>query len=581
MSEELAIDVTPEAAMRMAILDAEYWFSHYARIRLKNGRVEKVPKVNKLQERVFEHYRYCQARGLPCLIQILKPRQKGASTVSQGVIYHHMRKHGNLNGVIMGDVQATSDKVFEMFRRYAELDEFPWEDGLRLDKDSALADKITLPGGSTFSKETAGSSNAGRSGTVQIFHGDETAFWTQAQGKDPWNAVLNSFADDLPVSLAFVTSTANGASGSFYNTWKGENAWFKIFAAWYEFDDSEKAFPSAEARELFEQSMTDDEHQEREMYQVTLEQLNWRRHTIATKCEGDIGRFRQEFPSNDEECFMLTSNPRFDIPALRAMEAEAASQEKPERFNLVIQDGFQTVTAVPDARGDVEILEHPDEGRKYLVSVDTMTGEDQSTGGTTIKMDWHSPQVWRAGYTTQGGQWMRPKVVAKHRSQVDTDVLAEVVAGMSIYYGKCMTIPEVNGQGGLHTVKQLLLYRIPVFRRRAHSAAKRKNQTDEEQLGAYGWLTDALTKKWIVDHMVPLIRKGELEIWFPSILKEMRTFVRNAKGSSEALSGHFDDEVISACIAVYNLGSATEFKPEWMRNRRRAELPPGWRVAGQ
>jgi hypothetical protein len=56
---------------------------------------------------------------------ILKPRQKGASTIAEAICYRHMRVHPNLNGALMGDVQSTSDKVFEMFRRYAKGDKFP------------------------------------------------------------------------------------------------------------------------------------------------------------------------------------------------------------------------------------------------------------------------------------------------------------------------------------------------------------------------------------------------------------------------------------------------------------------------
>ena len=247
-----------KALLRAMTFDAEFWFTKYAKIRTKEGTILAVPAINSLQVRVLAHYRKCQALGIPCLIMILKPRQKGASTIAEGVIYHHMRRYPSLNGVIMGDVQATSDKVFEMFRRYAELDMFPWSDGFKpLMKDQNLADNIALPNGSTYSKETAGSVNAGRSGTVQVLHLDEVAFFTQATGKDPTTAVLGSFAKEYPVSLGFATSTANGASGWFHGTWNGKNAWEKIFAAWFEFDDSVRRFADPDERAHFEESLTE------------------------------------------------------------------------------------------------------------------------------------------------------------------------------------------------------------------------------------------------------------------------------------------------------------------------------------
>ena len=66
----------------------------------------------------------------PCKMIILKPRQKGASTCAQALTYHHMRKHENLTGSLMGDISGTSDKVFEIYRRYAENDLFPWDEGI-------------------------------------------------------------------------------------------------------------------------------------------------------------------------------------------------------------------------------------------------------------------------------------------------------------------------------------------------------------------------------------------------------------------------------------------------------------------
>lgn len=570
------------AVLRTGTYDAEFWFTYFAKIRLKTGSVAPVPAVNTLQERVFDHYRYCTNNGRPCLIMILKPRQKGASTVAQGLIYFHMRKHRELNGLIMGDVIATSDKVFDMYRRYAELDTFAWGDGLPKigpqGSDGHTADFIRLPNGSTYSKETAGSSNAGRSGTVQVLHLDEVAFFTQATGKDPTTAVMGSFAKELPVSLGFATSTPNGATGWYYNTWHGKNAWHKIFAAWYEFEDSYRAFASPDERAHFEESLTDDEVQEQQLYGVSLEQLNWRRNCIETDYEGDSARFRQEMASDPETCFLLSSSLRFDMGAIKEMAAYAKSQEKPSRCNLIIQNP-NTATLMPDPRGDVEMVEQPIEGCRYVIAVDTCTGADQQGEGMSKERDYHSAQVWRQGYTTKGGDWRPPALVALHHSQVDTDVLAEIVAAMSIYYGKCLVVPEINGEAGIHIVKQLQTHKVPMFRRVLKSAQSTKRMTEEEKLGQYGWRTDAQTKKHIIDHMVPLIRKRELDIRFQEVVDELRTFVKNDRGTAEAMPGKRDDHVLAAAIALYNIGAATEFKPIWMRQTE-WRAPDGFRAVG-
>lgn len=541
-------------------MDAEAWFSLYAKIRTKEGRILPSPKPNALQERVFAHYRRCQAEGRPCLIMILKPRQKGASTIAEAVIYHHMRRIPELNGLIMGDVAATSQKVFEMFQRYAQLDQFPWPDGQgNIAPDGDYTESTTLTNGSKFSQETAGSTNAGRSGTVQVLHLDEVAFFQKASNKDPTTAVLGSFAKDFPVSLGFATSTANGASGWFYNTWNNkDNDWHKIFAAWFEFADSETPFRTPEEREQFEKSMTDDEHQERDLYKVTLEQLHWRRRMINTDYEGDIARFRQEMPSNDTECFLLSASPRFHMPSIRNMENFAKANGAHERGNLVLQN-TRAALWIPDGRGNIKRFEEPRPGFRYIQSIDTCSGEDQQVSGMSADRDWHACQVWRAAYIDPAGDFQRPKLVARHKSRDDTDVLAETAAALSWYYGGCFTVPEVNGMAGIHIVKQLLKYRVPLFRRKPNTHQK-KNQTEEEVLEAFGWMTDRQTKKWIIDHLAPLIRKEDLDIRDLEVIEQLKTFIITDSGSSEAMPGKHDDEVIAAAIALYCMNGATEYR---------------------
>ncbi|HEX2099081.1 MAG TPA: hypothetical protein VHF69_00375, partial [Candidatus Synoicihabitans sp.] len=267
MAEEIGTPtvttLTEEEIAILVSLDPEFWGTHFACYKGMDGQIRRGfsaelgnDPLNILQKRVIEHYRKCQALGKPCLIMILKPRQRGASTIAEMVCYHHMRKHKNLNGSLMGDIAATSDKVFEMFRRYAEGDEYPWEDGLGSlkpkDEENNQADSITLPNGSKWWKETAGSKNAGRGGTLQVYHGDEVAYFTMDTGKDPLNAVLNSFNMDLPVALGFLTSTANGMSGDFYTMWMDDtNDWCKIFAAWFEFPECSKEFDNETERQRF------------------------------------------------------------------------------------------------------------------------------------------------------------------------------------------------------------------------------------------------------------------------------------------------------------------------------------------
>lgn len=550
-----------EDLARLIFDDFEVWARKFAKFKGITGMPKTGLEPNILQLRVVEHYRKCQLEMKPCLIMILKPRQKGASTIAEAICYHHMRRHPNLNGALMGDVQSTSDKVFEMFRRYAEADEFPYDDGLpNIAVGQGLTDVITLGNGSKWWKETAGSTNAGRSGTVQVLHLDEVAYFPLSEKKDPTTAVLGAFYKEGPFSLGFATSTANGATGWFHDTYMSENDWKKIFAAWYEFPDASTPFASSEERARFEADLKEDEILERKLYKVTLEQLNWRRKKIKNDYKGDVSKFKQEYPSSAQSAFLSSSRMRFDEVALADMLAWAKANGKGvDQGNFIIQENRKVSIWLPDERGSVKRWEEPRVGCKYLVSVDTCTGEDQQIGGTTPDPDWHSAQVWRAAYVAEDGTFMPPAVVAHHRSRLDTDILAEVAAGMAYYYGNCLIVPEVNNTG-LHVVKLLVnKYKCNVFRRVAHTTARRQ-QTEEEKLEAFGWQTDKLTKKWIIDEMAPKIRDGQVVFYDETIIQEFQSFIVKDNGLCEAAPTKHDDTVISACIGHYCLSGATEYR---------------------
>ena len=456
--------INEEKFLDLVRIDPEVWFSSFAVIKDKRGKNIK-PKANTLQKRMFDHYRKCQIAQVPCKMVILKPRQKGASTCAQALTYHHMRKYENLSGSLMGDIAGTSDKVFEIYRRYAENDEFPWDDsGTNLAEGGNLADLIKLSTGSAYGKETAGSKNAGRSGTIQVGNMTETAFWTTTGRGDPALAYLQSLYDGDSVSLVVADSTPNGPQGWFYNTWVQDNEWAKIFAAWFEFEDSKIPFKSEEELQEFKDTLTDDEISEIDRFDPGWEAMNWRRRTLQDKCNGDISKFRQEYPSDPEECFLMSSRPRFHVDVLKRM-SKAAELQKVETGTISLQNENESATFRPDPRGFCKIWNHPNEDDKYVISVDTCTGEDQQQQGLAADPDYHSVQVWRTGYDDVRGDYHVPRLVALHHSRIDIGYLAEEVFALSLYYGKALVIPEVNNSG-LALVRYLLDYGVPCYRRR-------------------------------------------------------------------------------------------------------------------
>ena len=533
-------------------IDPEIWFSTFGVIKDKRGKDIK-PKPNTLQKRMFAHYRKCQIEDKPCKMIILKPRQKGASTCAQALTYHHMRKHENLSGSLMGDISGTSDKVFEIYRRYAEYDHFPWtEDGGSLADGGNLADLIKLKSKSAYGKETAGSKNAGRSGTIQVGNMTEVAFWPMQGERDPALGYLQSLYDGDNVSLVVADSTPNGPNGWFYRTWVQDNEWAKIFAAWFEFDDSVIPFHSDAERQDFIDTLSEDEKEEMERFDVTYENMHWRRRVLQDKCNGDLSKFRQEYPSDPEECFLMSSRPRFHVSNLDKM-VKASADLKPKMGTMSVQTDGKTANFKPDRLGNWKIYEEPEYDSKYLISVDTCTGEDQQMQGLAADPDFHSVQVWKAPFEDWHGNWHVPRLVALHHSRLDIGVLAQEIEGASRWYGDAFIIPEVNNSG-LALLKYLLEAGLSVYRRR------RFNDSSGMVEKSFGWSTDKVTRKTVIDHMAAELLEENFDIPDPDVLKEMKTFVINDKGKPEAAPGHHDDHVLAAAIALYNIDSASTYK---------------------
>lgn len=533
-------------------IDPEIWFSTFGVIKDKRGKDIK-PKPNTLQKRMFAHYRKCQIEDKPCKMIILKPRQKGASTCAQALTYHHMRKHENLAGSLMGDISGTSDKVFEIYRRYAEYDHFPWtEDGGSLADGGNLADLIKLKSKSAYGKETAGSKNAGRSGTIQVGNMTEVAFWPMQGERDPALGYLQSLYDGDNVSLVVADSTPNGPNGWFYRTWVQDNEWAKIFAAWYEFDDSVIPFNSDSDLQDFKDTMTEDEKEEQERFDVGYEQLHWRRRVLQDKCNGDLSKFRQEYPSDAEECFLMSSRPRFHVRNLDKM-VKISNDLKPKMGTMSVQTDGKTANFKPDRLGNWKIYEEPEYDSKYLISVDTCTGEDQQLQGLAADPDFHSVQVWKAPYEDWHGNWHVPRMVGLHHSRLDIGVLAQEIEGAARWYGDAFIIPEVNNSG-LALLKYLLESGLSVYRRR------RFNDSSGMVEKSFGWSTDKITRKTVIDHMAAELLEENFDIPDIDVLKEMKTFVINDKGKPQAAPGHHDDHVLAAAIALYNIDSASTYK---------------------
>jgi hypothetical protein len=548
------------------------WFSTCAVIRDEEGEEITGPKPNILQRRMFDYYEECQERGSGCMMVILKPRRAGASTASQAILYHHGRRHPGVHGTLMGDKEGTSEEIYSIFRIMAENDRFNWNDGNEplppRGTPGNTDEDITIPGvGSRIGKETAGSKNAGRGGTRQMLNITECAHY-KGRESDPTLALLPSCKvaqrKDSPRGVIIADSTPNGPQGWFWKTCmgaqSGKSRWKLIFAAWFEFDDAIETFDGEEEREAFIRSIEDPENawleEKREIekydgvngFRITPEKLKYRRMMIETFCEGSVRKFRQEFPSSADECFSASAEKKFNDFRIKFFKDRIPSN-LPRVVTMRYEEEDKRTVIVPDPAGDVKIFEEPRVGCRYLASGDFCTGRDQQIGGGDSDPDWHAIRVWRdAYYDTSQGKTLNAKLVCSYRSRAEIDVAAYTLAAISNYYGRCFIVPEVNNCG-LEPTHILVKLGFDVYQR------QKEDRSTGQMNRAHGWATDALTRKTIIDHFVRPWRQGEAEIYDPTDLNEIESFIVGKDGTPKALPGHHDDTVLANCIAYYNLST--------------------------
>lgn len=589
------------------------WFETFGKIRDVKGRNVK-PKMNVLQRRINALYVARLLAGKPLRGMILKPRKRGASTFVGALHYHQLMNYRH-EGVIIGDKLDTSDIVFRMMVNYAETDGFRGKWGAPF---TATSEKMTFEHGSLLQQATAKGKATIRGLTPQFIHGTECAHWENAE--ETKDAAANAIPD-AGFNVMFEESTPFGAEGPFYKGWGaarwptqeecpgGSLYWKKweavcpdqphdatglsqdyfvrLFAAWFEFEDSHVSLTPEQKKEiertldaeswyagekrLMDIYLTDgpqgprlgDEVEDHDVW----EQLAWRRLTIRTKCRGSTRIFDEEHPSDPHSCFVSSGRRVFDEDALTHIQL--LCRVTPTWGN--VDDSKERAIWQPTAADQAIIhrWEEPKVGCRYIMSVDLAEGEDQTKGDDP---DAHSALVWRDEYLDEAGVMHPIKLAARVKPGCRMPMIpfARLARAFSAYYGNCIIIPEMNNSGMSFITALRAMTDKPcptIWQRRErdpHSGVERSwdgwRTTDKAE---YGGVRSA-----IIWHFHELIRNKRVEIHCPHYHSELANFVEK-RGRMEAGSGH-DDDVLSGCIGIYNIGSASTYSIR----PREAFIPP-------
>jgi hypothetical protein len=510
-------------------------------------------------------------------IILLKSRRFGGSTyVSIFSLYMAlMRDHCNC--VVLAHNEKPAQEIFDDIYMVAYESLEPLPKVRRKTKD-----KIFFKDGDCRSKIyvlTADNSHAARSFAIHVLHASEYAMW-----KKPAKTMMaiKHCLTYGPGRFIFIESTAQGRGNDFHTKWQkaveGFSNYSPVFVPWWKDRTCSVPIegPMANPRSTNEEEavriselgaregivLTDDEKRMVELYDLTLEQVNWYRWASADTDEKDENEFRQEFPADPDEAFSASSACPLDKKWIKYYLDRTDFIEKngyaPDKDTDVLmrQGDILGTTSTPDEhsrsmkidqmefverhdhQGNLKIFIEPNRNKRYIVAVDT------AGGGVSKKADYSVIQVLERGH--------RLRQAAIYRARSQSYELGMIACFLGHFYRSgddklAYLVPEVNLEGfALFAPIKALGYPVNcTYYEKDFSRGFARGEVKQR----FGFKTDSRTRPLMFTELERLVRTGLLEINDLATARELsQIVVKNRKWQHDL--GCHDDTVIPLAIAA-------------------------------
>ncbi len=389
----------------------------------------------------------------------------------------------------------------------------------------------------------AGHEYAGTAATLHVVHITELAKWRDAQ------TTMGALMPAAWKADVVVESTANGMLGKgeyFYNMCKramaGENEWEFLFIPWFEHD--EYLIPASQARfdRIMDEPLGDEERALQDAYDLTDEQLAWRRNFIATDYSGDVDMFRQDFPSSIDDAFLRVEGRRvFPIQTCRINKLKSAEPKAVGRL-------YWKVKPVLDSSGkcvnrkDLEVeFGHDENGplrvwafpptedevitHRFVGAADIARGVEGGDSNSAVILD-----------------RFHHRIVATWHELCDASLFGEYLARLAVWYGAEIA-PENNDAGHATVVKLLdLLGSDGAWASRKYEPG---SNLKEFEAAKWGWKTTHANHELMVQGLLDVIREDQWVDPDEAFWTEAINVVREPSGKAH-ITGM--DRVACRCI---------------------------------
>ncbi len=509
---QLAKQIEIKKELKRKKKDLEYAedFSMFSEERLKiitkDAAQGYIPfKFNQAQQKIHDAVEKQLKEKGRVRVLILKARQQGISTYTAGRVFWKTLHTPYTRSVVLAHDSATSDALFTMSKQFIER--MPEDGKPQLVKSNAKEIKFAH-NDSGFRLYTAGSPEAGRGTTPTILHCSEVAFW---QNQEKILAGLFQGVSSADGTEIILESTANGASGSFYEMWKkaeqGLNDYVPVFLPWHMTKEYTMPAPESFVKTKEEEALV-------ELYELTDGQLWWRRMKIG---ESGTSKFMQEYPASSEEAFQVSGANVFDIEKIDKIKIKSA--ESIRSFNP------QMMSWDEQREGHLEIWEAPGFKEKYIIGADVALGVGQD-------------------YSTAVVLNSKREVVGLYRNnRIDPAAFGKELFYLGRYFNNSLLAVESNSMGvaTLQKLKDMNYVNL-------YFQTKIANISNEEGI-RLGFRTTSASKPAIIGNLKNWIFEEELDIKSSIIVQELKDYLADERGSTNAGPGCYDDTVMSLAIA--------------------------------
>ena len=478
--------------------------------------------LTSLQQKYIAKKRLARMQGKPARFLLLKYRRGGFTTLEQSASYKVWCTEARSQVVTLAHSMASTKRIFRMVNLMHEYD--PRSPLLASESKSQLE---SAENGALFFIGTAGSTGFGRGDTLQRVHGSEVSKWCH-QDEDRVADLIAGLTEAASQGEVVLETTPDGIeyfAKQYKDAKAGLNDWTPLFLAW--FDDpinrqAEGDYSPSEIRE----TLTEKEQFLIEMHGLDMAQIAFRR---AKKRELKK-LFAQEYPEDDESCFLMSGTPFFDVELCLKLVEYIELQKKQN-------SDYEKRRSVP---GGVEITwEEPIPGHEYVAGADTSEGlPGCDRNGVAILHKESGRQV----ATVHG--LFNPRTLADHCVRMSKKYNEALLGIERENHGHAVLQQVINlGYGRPHYKGGGLYY---------HAKMGKDQRQDLDKVSKAGWTTNNVTRPVMLDDLCDFMDTEGVEerIRHTEFLNECTTFRLQKNGRWDHDPGCHDDTIFMNGIAV-------------------------------